>query len=427
MTLRWSVGLPDTAGWAEIAGHVEAARERLWALSTADIVAVLDALGQRLRTDPRLHAVDGLAYLCLWLRRTSLEELLALNLGDPGMLDGFRPVSRTQRVAAQPRGIASHWLAGNVATLGLFSLAQSWLARNGNVAKVPEGSLPFLVHTLDILNGITLSVDGRAVHGRDLAAATALVSFPSSDDAANRAMSLLADVKVVWGGKQAVEAILALPQKETCETVVFGPKYSLSVYDRAAATAKDLPDILRRTVADVLAFDQMGCSAPHTLFMERGTRPVRAVGEMLADAFRQAAARRPRVGIAPAAAIDIIAARARYALAPDKDILAPVENDWTILIDGAVRLEEPVFHRTLFLKEVESIEQVVPLVTRKVQTIGIDIRDGERRDRFCRAVTYRGAARCVAPGLMNNFDAPWDGLYFLDRLVRWVSIKEGRP
>ena len=96
------------------------------------------------------------------------------------------------------------------------------------------------------------------------------------------------------------------------------------------------------------------------------------------------------------------------------------------MIDDHVQLEDPIQSRTVFIKPVDSIMDTAPLVTHKVQTVGCAVGDRQRLLEFADAVTYRGVARCVQPGQMNNYDSPWDGIYLLSRLVRWDSLYLGK-
>lgn len=91
-------------------------------------------------------------------------------------------------------------------------------------------------------------------------------------------------------------------------------------------------------------------------------------------------------------------------------------------MDDNIRLEEPVQSRTIFLKEVDSVMDCVDLITPRIQTIGTAIYNRNKLLEFTDAVTYKGVARCVLPGQMNFYDSPWDGIYFLNRLVRWVTL-----
>ncbi len=68
---------------------------------------------------------------------------------------------------------------------------------------------------------------------------------------------------------------------------------------------------------------------------------------------------------------------------------------------------------------------VVPLVTKKVQTIGCAIEDKERLLAFADLATFNGVARCVNVGQMHLYDSPWDGLLLMSRLVHWVTLYYG--
>ena len=66
---------------------------------------------------------------------------------------------------------------------------------------------------------------------------------------------------------------------------------------------------------------------------------------------------------------------------------------------------------------------VLPLLSPKVQTVGHGLRQREDAVAFAEAATAAGVARCVRPGLMNNYESPWDGKLLLNQLVRWVILK----
>ncbi|MEY8213818.1 MAG: acyl-CoA reductase, partial [Colwellia sp.] len=56
-----------------------------------------------------------------------------------------------------------------------------------------------------------------------------------------------------------------------------------------------------------------------------------------------------------------------------------------------------------------------------IQTVGLAMR-GDKRLKFANAITMQGAMRCPDIGHMTHFDSPWDGLYAIDRMIRWVSL-----
>ncbi|MEA1927079.1 MAG: acyl-CoA reductase [Candidatus Auribacterota bacterium] len=407
----------------EIALSIEKARDRLRKFPIGAILEILGKLGSNILADKDLNHREGISYLCLWLRKNNLRSLIELNLRDIRYLDEFVSVSRNSGIKAQPRGIICHWIAGNITTLAVFSLVESVMAKNGNIVKVPEGSADLIIRILKKLGEIEVLFKDNHYSGRDILNSISILSFSSSETLRSREFSMIADGKVIWGGKQAVSSILALPQQEHCESIIFGPKYSFSVFDRGFIEEEDMDGALKKTVLDIIAFDQRGCSSPHVVFFEKSGVDIKELAARLANCFKEITKKYPMREITPYASSEILDVRARYYLDPEKDIIASDGCGWTVLINKDLRLEEPVQNRTIFIKEVVTIDDVIQLITKKVQTIGVAIKEEKKRERFCSEVTYHGVARCVVPGLMNNFDAPWDGIFLLSRLVRFVSLR----
>jgi hypothetical protein len=239
-------------------------------------------------------------------------------------------------------------------------------------------------------------------------------------------MSLAADARVVWGGGEAIASILALPRLEHCEDVVFGPKFSLAVCDR-----QSLDDPARRRQAwrklarDVVLFEQRACSSPQSLFVEGdpsspdGWEPWLSE---LAEELAAASQRVPKDQIAEATTVAIVRQRARYGLRPDCRILAGPSLGYSVLAAGGPELVEAVQDRTLFVQVVERLEDIVPLLSPKIQAIGMEMGDSLRAAELARAAAVRGVARCVPLPAMSLFDTPWDGMQPVARLVRWCRV-----
>jgi len=79
----------------------------------------------------------------------------------------------------------------------------------------------------------------------------------------------------------------------------------------------------------------------------------------------------------------------------------------------------PSYGRTLFVRPVDNVLDVAAFCSVNTQTAGLAL--GERRFAVAEALTARGVERCPEVGRMSLYDAPWDGLYPMDRMVRWVS------
>ena len=363
------------------------------------IVKLLAKFGKEL-TKSLLHE-EGILYLATWLRESNLTKYLSRNLNNKLALDTFVSIEEGLYIRAQPRGVVCHWIAGNIPTLAIFSLIQSILCKNVNVLRVPKDCVSGVIEILKILEDISVTYEGKVMTGEEILRATTVVYFPSSDKDLNKKLSLEADCKVIWGGKEAVQSIVPLPQKEHCETVVFGPKYSFAVVDE-----ESIDESLSNNLAmDIITFDQNACSSPHVIFCEsNGTGngdQGKKLASYLADSFRELTKKYKKT---EGNFANILNARGIYWLDPSKDIICSNTLDWTILVNKEVKLEEPIGSRTIFIKEVGNLLETTELITNKIQTIGIAINNPEKKHNFCERATFKGVSRCVDVGWMNNYD-----------------------
>ena len=324
-------------------------------------------------------------------------------------------------LAAKPQGLVAMWMAGNVATLPMFSLVPGLLAKNVCLVKLaaadPGG--------MDRLLAVLAESQAEGLRGNELLRAAAVVWFDYRQQPLNEEMSLAADARVVWGGREAVRAITALPRREHCVDVIFGPKYSIGLIGRKRLEAggEALEDAVAGFVRDIAVFDQRACSAPQTIFIERNGR------HSLADVGRMFAARLeklpPKPGLDAYTTMRIAGRPRRVGDGPGPRRAGLARRRQLDGVHGprASRLKEAVQSRTVFLTEVGSWRDVLPLLSAKVQTVGIALADREDALAFAEAATAAGVARCVRPGLMNNYESPWDGKLLLNQLLRWVIVK----
>jgi hypothetical protein len=417
--------LPDGTSTSEsidpLVAELLTRRETLARVPVSDLLDLFDDYGRRLLEHSETRHLDGVAFLASWLKRSNLEAMLRLNLGgSPAFLDGFQPTASSLRLAAKPRGLVSMWMAGNVPTLPLFSIVSALLAKNVCLAKLAavdnEAAMPALLRVLGESAAPNIS-------GRELLHFVAIVHFHHEHGDLNRAMSLAADTKIMWGGATALEAISALPRQEHCTEIAFGPKYSIGLLDRKRLERSDgLERSIAAFVRDIAAFDQRACSAPQTIFVERNSRiSLREAGELFAAQFRRLPQKK---GLDFYTTTRIVSTRAAWALDADRDVIGSgPEANWTVCMDRDVSLKEAIQSRTVFLTEVASWREILPLLTAKVQSVGIAFGDPADAEEFASEATLRGVARCIRPGLMNGFESPWDGKLLVSEVVRWVSLK----
>ena len=172
------------------------------------------------------------------------------------------------------------------------------------------GGLPYFLEALSKVR--YRQADGQEILGTVLTDAVCAI-YTDREDRATAALSTLADVRVAWGGREAVEAIMNLPRRFGTEDIVFGPKTSFAV----VGSEKLVSDADARRVAaliarDTVALGQRGCNSPHTVFVERGGAIAPGAFAKLLGEELSRVARHTATDVAPQEAFQILGCRAEY-------------------------------------------------------------------------------------------------------------------
>lgn len=370
---------------------------------------------------------QGLKYLILWCTSGHLNRIATEGLrGNRMYADHFTAIDDTgvRFMRATSRGLICHWLAGNVQVLGMFVLIQSILTKNVNLLRVSSRDKGVFWSLLSAFEGVCFTTKGGyTISGDALLKTIAVIYFDHSDEKAGRKMSMLADARVAWGGREAVSAVTSYPARYDCEDIIMGPKLSFSVVSKEAISDERKAKKLARKIAvDASVFDQTGCASPHNIFVEHGgaITPLE-FAKYLADGMEKAAKQIPKAAMTPEELSAVHSVRGIY------DFKGTVYGDedsvWTVVYSDQDELHAPVYSRVLFVHGVEHLADTLQYVSDDVQTIGLAA-GGEKAAEYATAAAQRGAARFPACGRMLNFESPWDGMFIMERLVRWNTLGE---
>ena len=369
----------------------------------------------------------GLLFLSQWCEERSLRKMALQGLrNNINYADNFLPFSDSEKhyLKANPRGLVCHWMAGNVQILGMFALVQSIITKNVNLLKVSAQDGGVFSSLMTAFEGeIYTTEDGFTIKGNDLLKTIGVVYFSRFAKELGQMMSREAKVRIAWGGKDAVETVANYPSSIDCETIIFGPKLSYAViakeelYDEHSAKK-----LARKVSVDVSLFDQAGCASPHNLYVERGgnVTPKRFC-EILSEAFPKTEVQIPKPVVSPEQISAIHSIRGIYDF--KGEVWGSPTLSWTILFsdnDGYC-LNKPVYSRTLMVHAVDNINQTLDIIEDYIQTIGIAA-PLERAKDFALSATAKGVSRCPHIGRMLNFEMPWDGVFLIDRLVKWNTL-----
>lgn len=412
---------------AQIVAHVKSSHNWIQHQPVEGLIGLIGLAAEKWLNSPEFDFLKdkGRLFLSQWCSKDHLTKISNLGLkGDIGYLDDFKafPDSDKHYLRANSRGLVCHWMAGNVQILGMFALVQSILTKNVNILKVAakdEGVFRRLLSAFEELEYITST--GITVKGIDLLNTMAVVYFPHQSASLGEYLSKNANVRIAWGGKDAVETVSNYPAMIDCETVIFGPKLSMAVISKQSLSSEqEAKKIARRLSVDISVFDQTGCASPHNLFIETGGEiSPEQFCEILAEAFPRTEIQIPKPFVSTEQISEIHSIRGVYDFKGKS--WGSETMSWTILMDNSNELHDPVYSRVLFVHPVNSIMDVIPHLSDSLQTIGIAA-PLDVAIPFANEATKRGVARLPLIGRMLNFEMPWDGIFLIDRLVRWNTL-----
>ncbi|MEO0794235.1 MAG: acyl-CoA reductase [Verrucomicrobiota bacterium] len=431
---RWNAplaleSLPQIESPNQFSEQLREARKRLDNYSVDELIALISKAAERwVDAESPLAELrqQGLLFLYSWCRPDRLARLADEGLrGKRGYLDGPKPIggNRVRMLGARHRGLAVHWLAGNVPVLGMLTLVQSILARNANLVKAASRFTRVLPLLLEAFRDLKVtSPGGKELLGNDIIASIGVVYCDRADRQSAESISREADIRLAWGGREAVEAVTTLPRKVSAEDIIFGPKFSFMVIGQSALTTeRSFRRLARRAATDVCVFEQTGCASPHTIFVENGAITAEIFAKRLAEELDKALVRFPAPPAGPEDASRIEARRIRGELTGRVWKSSGVA--WTVVLDeeGARSLAPPCTGRVITVRSIQSPTDVLPLVNDGIQTVGLGLK-GETRLQFALEAARLGAERFPDIGRMTLFESPWDGLFPLERLVKWYSL-----
>lgn len=368
---------------------------------------------------------QGLSFLVSWCSPDNLMRIANDGMrGNRRFADNFLPMddSGVRFLRASSRGLVCHWLAGNVQVLGMFVLIQSILTKNVNLLRISSRDNGAFESLLRAFEGVSFSTPGGyTIYGDDLLSTIAVVSFDHSDKNAGRRMSEVADARIAWGGAEAVTTVSAFPSKFDCVDIIMGPKLSMSVVAKEAIDDERKAKKLARKIAiDASVFDQTGCASTHNVFVEKngGISPD-AFAAILAENMDKVSKQIRKGTMTPEEFAAVHSVRGVY------DFKGKVYGDddsvWTVLYDDELELNKPIYSRVVFVHAIDALEDTLPFITDDIQTIGLAA-NGDKSISFATMASEKGVARFPACGKMLNFESPWDGMFIMDRLVRWNTL-----
>lgn len=365
----------------------------------------------------------NLGFLISWLKKSNVSEILKINFKNIEVLDSATNFdNKIMRV--YPKGTIVHWIAGNVPLLGILSLFQGILTKNKNIVKVPETFKEVLGLILEDIDGKVFEFDNKKIEGSIITSSTIVVYVDKNDYKSQSMLSQNADIRFAWGGREAIESIIDLKKKIDCEDIIMGPKLSLGVVSKEFLdNSEKIDEITNKITRDVFTFDQLGCNAPHNIFIEKNQNfSIDNFAIELSKKFKKESLKKLNLDRRPIETYNILSERVFYSISNDTKALFDDTYDFNVFVDyNNTQVSSPLFNRSIYLKLIDNILDVPKLFPAGIQTIGVSINEKRRKIFFDKAIKH-GALRITNIGNMGIYDTPWDGILTMSRMVKWISL-----
>jgi len=406
----------ETESIQKIIDNVNNQRQWLHEQNVDDLLEFFDKLGKHWAEKFSKEIGINSKHLISFLSKENLGKKLDIALrGNRNILEKFIDLSDPKLIFhAQPRGIVVHWIAGNVDILGIFSVVQAIITKNVSIIKAPT-KFQLLLKLIESIQEIKT----EKILGSELLKCIEIVYVDRNDQKNQKLLSKNADVRIAWGGEEAVNAITTLPKSPFTEDIIYGPKYSYIIIDEESLL-QNSEKIAQRIAIDVSMFDQYACSSPHTILVESNNKEIinnfsKQIAKSLEDVNRILI---PKKEITPEKSLEIIDIRTEYGI--KGNVISSKGTEWTVICSNEKELAKPTFSRVIQVRKLDKEFLLKENSSRKIQTIAI-VMEQEKRYEIIDKLTLLAGDRCPNVGNMSLFDSPWDGMFGMDRMVRWIT------
>ncbi len=363
---------------------------------------------------------EGIKTMCSLLSRDGMLTRLNSDLGDKNYLNDWT-YNKFFRgyIKAEPHGVVTHVSAGNVFVGGVDDLIQGLVSKNVNIMKMSTVDPVFPVLFAKSLRDFD--------HTGLLHKAMALVNWKGGTEEIENVLKQECDAIVAYGGATTIRAYrknLGLH----CKLIEYGPKYSFVMVDKNELLKKGITKAARLIARDSIMWEQSACSSPHTVYVESKELAKRMMVEV-GKALDEWAEKIPQGIVYDDEAVEITKVRELAKVnkaAGEEDYYFAKKGLATVVYQSSTEFQISCHNRTIFIKPIESLDEVIKIVEpmgQFIQTVSI-LADEERAKKLSSELALIGADRFVEIGRMavRKHGTPHDGSRGIGELVRWVSL-----
>lgn len=314
------------------------------------------------------------------------------------------------------RGALFHIAPSNVPVNFGYSMVAGLLAGNSNIVRTSSKEFPQVDMIVKHLNELT--------DFNEVAKRIAVVRYDRTSDA-SAAFSAACNVRVIWGGDNTISTIRQNPIPPRSFDVCFADRYSIALVNPQTvlqASDAEVEKLAQNFYNDTYLFDQNACSAPHLVFWKKGDdlkeaklRFWKAVHEYTEKKYQYQ----------DVMSVDKLTAF--YKQAVGMDCVREKTEDNLVMRTELKELPKNIDEFRCacgYFSEydIESLEEILPIVTIKYQTMAYYGFDLEELRQFVLKNRPVGLDRIVPFGETTAFALKWDGYNLIETFSRIPSV-----
>lgn len=375
-------------------------------------IEFLSGLSNKILSSKNLKGYTELIALAYWLRKSNIASIIS----------SFNKEIQGNEIIA-PRGIAFHIAPSNVDSIFLYSWALSLLIGNINIIRITQNANEQLETLLNVIREMLSDKKWTQIASRNY-----IITYPR-DEAINRKISLISDVRVLWGGDETINSFRVLPSKPATKDISFADKFSYSiinadVYNQADDSIKF--NLSKQFYNDAYWFDQMACASPRFVLFTGDISSCERSSKLFWHYLEEELIKRNKPD-----SIDIAMEKLVYLYESisKSETASPLEmpENFKPTVLHITKSEIGEYREScgggfFFECFLNNLDELIPLVNRKDQTLAyFGYNFDEIRD-FTVKVNGAGIDRIVPIGQALNFSPSWDGYSLLYELSKRINI-----
>ena len=382
-------------------------------LGFADVHAAFDgtALGRAVDRELEYCGRPGREYLNGWTDIPDAIPAGAMAIARANIGGFTASAARARRLRAVPT-TQLHITAGNSPVVPAISALRAFATKGAATVKLPSGALvagaafALAVHVTDPEHPLTRHASIAYWSGGDDAIESVLLC--------HRAFERI----VIWGSRASVDAVAA--RAAGTKTLVFNPRYGVSLVGRAALAPDMVDEAARRAAQDTFVWNQQACIASLVHYAEGSGAEI---DRYCAALTRELALWDAAHGHRPdRAMVGRIRTARRGELADGKWTVngPPVAPTSAVVrMDRGFDLSAHPQARVVVVRAVGDLTETLNLMHSGVSSVGVF--PLERLDGLRDAVCGRGVTSVIPLGEADTLFAgsPHDGMRALSELVSW--------